>query len=364
MDDDDSARQDAYLRGKWERLLKDRNPVFDIAKALMMLWVVWGHLALYKVVEPVSSQYMLNAKIGVNMPVFFVIGGYLAYSTFMTADWSKLIARSVMFLWPQFAVAAVYGSVIALLGGNGAFSWVMGMWFLKTYAVVYILSALVFRLVDTDKKRWLIFLVCYAAMLFWPCRFRISWFGQVIHMFPYFVFGLMCLRKKIAYRDWRIACLCGAVFLIAVFAQGDSSANGMNFWKVNAYWKVVFFFWHECFTFFARTAVGISGSVFLLFVIDILLRIAPSLLKLSTFGMTTLGVYVIHEYPLCLLGRSNSIFPLPMWTHWFVTIAIFFVVHFVVRVLMWYRFSKTLFLGDETLLADVLRRTASLCSVK
>jgi len=49
VDDDDSARQDAYLRGKWERLLKDRNPVFDIAKALMMLWVVWGHLALYKV---------------------------------------------------------------------------------------------------------------------------------------------------------------------------------------------------------------------------------------------------------------------------------------------------------------------------
>lgn len=78
--------------------LKERNPVFDVVKALMMLWVIWGHLSLYNVIEPVTSAYMLNAKIGVNMPVFFVIGGLLAASTFEKADWSKLIARTVSFM--------------------------------------------------------------------------------------------------------------------------------------------------------------------------------------------------------------------------------------------------------------------------
>lgn len=164
--------------------LIERNPAFDIVKALMMLWVIWGHLSLYNVTEPVTSVYMLNAKIGVNMPVFFVIGGFLAASTFATADWGKLLARTISFMWPQVVVAILYGAVVALTGGRGAFSWVMRMWFLHTYAIIYILSAIVFRYADTDKKRWMLFLFLYAAMLFWPCRFCIGWFGQVIHMFP------------------------------------------------------------------------------------------------------------------------------------------------------------------------------------
>ena len=184
---------------------------------------------------------MLNAKIGVNMPVFFVIGGLFAASTFATADWSKLIARTISFVWPQVVVAILYGAGVALVGGSGAFSWVMGMWFLHTYAIIYILSAIVCRCADTDKKRWMLFLFLYAAMLFCPSRFRINWFAQVIHMFPYFVFGLMVLKKKALYVDWRIGCLCGAAYLLAVFLQGDSNANGMNFWKVNAHWKVVLF---------------------------------------------------------------------------------------------------------------------------
>lgn len=342
--------------GSTSAYLKERNPVFDVVKALMMLWVIWGHLSLYNVIEPVTSVYMLNAKIGINMPVFFVIGGLLAASTFERANWSKLIARTISFMWPQVAVAILYGVGIALAGGDGAFSWVMRMWFLRAYAIVYILSAIVFRCADTDKKRWLIFLILYVAMLFWPSRFRIGLFAQVIHMFPYFVFGLMCLRKKALSLDWRVGCSCGMLFLAAVFLQGDSGVNGMNFWKVNAHWKVVLFNRHELFTFFARTVVGVCGSIFALFAVGSLMRVMPSLSWLSKFGMTSLGIYVIHEYPLYVAGSCLPILPLPSWSRWIVALVVFLMCHFVVVVVKRFSITRFAFFGNEKMLADGLRR--------
>ena len=54
---------------------KVRLPLFDVTKALMMLWVIWGHLGFYNIVGIPDGGYphMANAKIAVNMPVFFMI---------------------------------------------------------------------------------------------------------------------------------------------------------------------------------------------------------------------------------------------------------------------------------------------------
>ena len=180
-------------------------------------------------------------------------------------------------------------------------------------------------------------------------------------MFPYFVFGLMCLRKKALYLDWRVGCCCGVLFLASVFLQGDSSVNGMNFWKINAYWKVVLFNWHESFTFVARTVVGICGSIFVLFAIGSLMRVLPSLSWVSQFGMTSLGIYVIHEYPLCIVGGHLPILPLPSWSRWIVALAVFLLCHFVVVVVKRFSITRFAFFGDEKMLADGLRR---LCGMR
>ena len=337
---------------------KARNPLFDVVKALMMLWVVWWHLGLYKVVESNVSIYMRNAKIGVNMPVFFVIGGYLAASTYAKADWAKLISRTVHFMWPQVAAAVFYALLMAAISGHGggAFYWVIEAWFLHTYALVYLVSALIFRITHDDGKRWALFLLCYIAMLFWPNRFHLRWCGQVIHMFPYFVFGLMCLKKKALHLDWRVGCACGALYLATVFLQGDSNLNGMNFWKVNAHWRIVLLNWHEGLTFVARTMVGICGSVFVLFFVNVLIKAVPCFSMLSSLGMTTLGIYVMHEYPLFLFGRHMSIFPLPSWSRWLVAICWFLVCHCIVVLLKWWNVTRFAFLGDEVVLADIFRK--------
>ena len=130
--------------GKMRRL-----PLFDVTKALMMLWVIWGHLGRYGIVGIPEGDYphLLNAKIGVNMPVFFVIGGYFAASTFANGGWSKIVARTVGFLWPQTALAAcmaVAGLLLAM-DFRASVEYLLAIWFLRTMLVVYFLAALAYK---------------------------------------------------------------------------------------------------------------------------------------------------------------------------------------------------------------------------
>ena len=176
-------------------------------------------------------------------------------------------------------------------------------------------------------------------------------------MLPYFVFGLMCLKKKPMYLNWSIGLACGTLYLMAVFLLGDSSVNGMNFWKVNAHWKVVFSSWGELVPFFARTAVGICGSIFVLFVVNMLCRVLPNIKVLSSLGMSTLGVYVIHEYPLCVLGSINTtLLPLPSFLRWPMAIAYLLLCHSFIVLLKHFSLTNVVFFGNENFMSDTLRR--------
>jgi len=297
------------------------------------------------------------------MPVFFVIGGYLAASTFKNADWSKLVSRGIYFLWPQFVMAVVY-SVVMMPFGKKAFDWVMNAWFLHTYAIIYILAAVVFRTAETDVRRWLLFFALYIAMIFWPSCVRLGMFGQVTHMFPYFCFGLMCLRKRPLCIGWATGCFCGAVYLAFVFLQGDSDVNGMNFWKASVHWTALFSSETELFTFFARTVVGISGSVFVLFLAKILVVAAPCAARLSFLGTTSLGIYVVHEYPLYALGGDLSVLPLPASSRWLVAICYFLACHCLIALLKRFGTTRVVLFGDEPAMANAFRRTLCLCRPK
>ena len=191
-------------------LTKTRNPLFDVVKALMMLWVVWGHLSVWGVVErPVDPRpWMANAKIGVNMPLFFVIGGYLSLSTLQKGAWSKIAARIIGFLWPVAAFGVLF-SIVNFMIGCGSFHntihflwrWINhgGHWFLRTFAAIYLFSAIIYRLTRTDRGRWIGFGIAYVGLILVPSFFQplLTCIGgtQSIHMFHYFVFGLMVMRK-------------------------------------------------------------------------------------------------------------------------------------------------------------------------
>lgn len=173
--------------------VQPRIPLFDVTKALMMLWVIWGHLGLYGIVSIPDGNYphLLNAKIGVNMPVFFVISGYFAASTFAKGGWSKIAARAVGFLWPQTALAACLAAAgLALTMDFGdSVEYLLTIWFLRTMLVVYVLAAMAYRFFKSNGFRWLAMAVIYGLMIFLPMELKSFWIGQSAHMFPYFVWA-------------------------------------------------------------------------------------------------------------------------------------------------------------------------------
>jgi len=336
-----------------------REPLFDVVKALMMVWVIWGHLGLYGIVPPYSSPfpYMVNAKIGVNMPVFFVISGYFAAFTFAKSSFAKCFARSICMIWPQIVYSACAAFVAIILIGDSfldTFYHVMSFWYLRCIAVIYLFSAVVFRAFKTDRNRWLGFAFGYILLLFWPSLFSVWWMGQLVHMLPYFVFGLMVLSKHPFFRLNWAGVLCGIFFVSVVLLEGNSDVNGMNFWKVTAHWRVVFFHVRDFVTFFARTAVGIAGSVFVLWLVDKGLKMVPPLARLAVFGTTSLGVYVIHEWIIQKAGCRFALFPLPEWTRWGVAIIYFLICHFVIVLIRSNNWGSKLLFGDEKLIVRLV----------
>lgn len=331
--------------------MKARLPLFDVAKALMMLWVIWGHLGLYNIVGvvPGGDAYMQNAKIGVNMPVFFMISGYFAASTFANGGWRRIVARAVGFLWPQTALAvcvAVAGFLLSM-DFSASIEYLLTIWFLRTMLVVYVLAALAYKPFKSEAMRWATMIVIYGLMIFLPVPLKAFWIGQSAHMFPYFVFGLMVLRKCELFKNVGIALLCGLFFLVVVLLEGNTPTVGMSFWNGATHWSDVISSSYNIVTFFARTAVGIAGSVFVLFAVDRLLMACPRLSFIGVLGTTTMGVYVLHEVVLINAGAKLPFLPLPSWTRWLIAVAYLLICHLVVVLVRRYPVSRFLFFGDE-----------------
>ena len=333
-----------------------RQNFFDVLKAVMMFWIVWGHLGTYGVVEEASSIYVCNAKIGVNIPVFFTISGFFAARSFRRHDVCETVARTLCLVWPQFVFAFLCAIVtfavsLDVVVVRRTFRFVLGFWFLHTLALIYIYSFIIWKIAQSEIQRWVYFVVAYGLMLFTPSCMRFWWNGQVIHMFPYFIFGLLVLSRYEMFRSTKVSLACAVFFLAVVFFQGDSSINGMNFWNVNPYWEAVFFRWRDFVTFFMRTAVGITGSVFLLFLAYFTVEKFPVLNRMSTLGTTTLGVYVIHEYPISLFSGIC----LPYYSRFFVALVWFLTCHYAITLVKNYKGLNSAFFLDEKFIASKIK---------
>ena len=339
--------------------MQERKPVFDIVKFVIMCFVVAGHISGNELTEfdRASVSYLSNFNVGVAMPLFFMISGYFAVST-LNGKWSKIMARIIGFLWPLASFGAVFGIALLLLGKAplwkvAAYPFVRligGSWFLATLAVVYTISAIVFHAFHSVRMRILAFFVVYVLCFFFAggrdVVSRTLRIGNVLDMLPYFVFGAMCLKPLDLYRKWWIALPCGIFFLAVVLFEGNIRENGMGFYWVSKDWRMVLSDGHLFLCFWGRTLVGLTGGVFVLWSIGRVLDVIHRLDCLAVFGTTTLGVYVMHEWPLIQIHKYCSFEPLPSWSRWPLALALFLVCHFLT---VWIRRNSKLnfiFFGD------------------
>ena len=344
--------------------VKDRNPTFDVAKALVMLLVVGGHLGnLVSNPSGWCEPYFSNSVIGVSMPLFFMMSGYFSVASIRNGSFGKVVARAIGFLWPLFAFGCVIGAIIGMVGTKPLWKvcWcpfvrvALGGWFLLTIAIIYSACAMLMRIGKTESQRWLCLMIFYACLFFAPSNGVFYWTGKCLHMVPYFVFGMLVLKPYELYRKAVVAIPAGLLFIAVVAFEGDCRENGMSFYFVPTAWRVVLSDWHLFLCFWLRTVVGITGSIFVLWLLDGACSKAAFMNRLAVFGTTTLGVYVMHEWPLVQMrGCSQFHGAIPYFLKWPVVLSIFLICHYVTLLIRKYRHASFVFFGNEKWLQELV----------
>lgn len=96
-------------------MLKIRDPFFDIVKAVAISMVVFCHVML---IAPVGTfpVWINNFRVGMNMPVFFVLSGYFAWPMIETRDWHKLGRNIRCYLQPALFAGVLFTLIGLAIG--------------------------------------------------------------------------------------------------------------------------------------------------------------------------------------------------------------------------------------------------------
>lgn len=348
-----------------------REYAFDILKFVAMLMIVRGHLEGNGFFS-VSEGVITNISIGIAMPLFFISSGYFSVSVI---NRKFVFARVISFLWPLASFGVVFSIVLLLFDKISVGKAVVyplirvycGSWFLTTLSIILILNAVVWRFSEKRAVRLFVLFSIYVLCFFLAESGRLSKFfhiSNVLDMLPYFCFGLFFLRQYNWHNNLIVGAFCGFIFLIIVFNEGNVRTNGMGFYWVTKDWRMVIQDSNLLLCFFMRTIVGITGTIFALNCLQLFLKFVPKSKKLSYFGNTTLGVYVIHEWPLIQLKKKLSIGPFEDEYRWVCTLVLFFCCHFFVVFIKSIPWLNSFFFGSENVVNSMYNRTLSCINKK
>lgn len=292
-----------------------RDPYFDIVKAVAISMVVFCHVMS---IAPAGTfpTWINNFRVGMNMPVFFILSGYFAWSTIEAHDWRKLVGNIRSYFQPALFAGIVYtiiGIAIGLVALEPRAIFVrllrsifVDPWFLTTLAECY--TCLFVSLAIGRRTHWaLVIVVC--ALLMIMCRPSFVnggiHFSCLLSMMPHFVFGAVVLRKfglKV-WENWKIGIPCLAAFVAFTLLEGDVEENGMSFYTADSTIRT-FGSLKSCICFLLRPIVGILGSIGVMSLLRVMFDAIPFLGCIAKIGTLTLGIYIFHLWPL---GRLRGV---------------------------------------------------------
>ena len=95
-------------------MIKRRDPYFDVVKAVAIIMVVFCHVMT---IAPSGTfpMWINNFRVGMNMPIFFVISGYFAWPMVEALDWRKLVRNVRAYLTPALFAGVVYAAADFLI---------------------------------------------------------------------------------------------------------------------------------------------------------------------------------------------------------------------------------------------------------
>lgn len=316
---------------------KERDPFFDVTKALAIMLVVFCHVAgmAPQGTFPIALE---NFRVGMNMPIFFVISGYFAWPTIEAVNWKKLGRHLQSYFQPALFFSCVFLSIGLAIGvvpvdsNSIAVAFIRGIfvdpWFITTLAECYVLTFVAHAVWRTIPRMLGILCVVILAVVFRPTTAGTIHCGCIVNMLPCFLFGALVLRK-LSLKLWESK-LVGlgslAIFLAFVALEGNVHTNGMSFYNADVSYRALANV-RGGVTFMLRPIIGIIGSIGVMSLLRLALDCCPRLNILAPLGTMTLGIYIFHLWPLERLKAMNGLvtgyFSLVMVTLGLLTISAF-----------------------------------------
>ena len=326
-------------------MMKLRDSYFDLVKAIAILMVIWGHVRGFAATD-MFPMWTDNFRVGMNMPIFFLISGYFAWPMVEAQDWRKLVSNVRAYLAPALFAGVVYTFADILIASMSTSAIVIRLvrsvfvdpWFITTLIECQLLLFLFWAI--GRKVQWMITLivVSFGVIMCRPsCIHGDIHFSCLLNMMPHFVFGAVVLRKY-GHRLWEnkmLGVICFIAFMSFVLLEGNVDNNGMSFYTADSSVSV-FRSVRGTVCFVARPVLGLLGSVGVMTLIKMALDAVPSLVGLAKIGTLTLGIYIFHLWPL----RQLSGFAWVRSSWWSVTLTSIAMLSFF-SIVTWLLMEKT-----------------------
>lgn len=322
--------------------MKTRNPLWDLVKFAAILIVVFWHVQ--KAAEMSAGQPVVtNLIVNMNMPLFFLISGYFSYGLVSGGDWKKFGWRVLGYFWPLMILSIVFNFFEWALGLPGYVDsfpkevlkgFLVGGWYLYVLAMCVASVFLCFRLRGGVKTRIASLVLLFVASLFIRHAWWVPYFR---HMFPFFVvgFGVKAMKNVEVEKmlTWKAGVPCLALYILAAVLEGTAYQHRLYFYGVDSFWWGLTADWQAPIWELAHYALGILGSVGVMWAIVAFLKVAPIVGKLAPLGETTLGVYLLHQWLLKRVVEHewlwSSVWLVVLWTA-----ILFFITHGLTKLSM------------------------------
>lgn len=258
--------------------MKERVIFIDNLKAFAIICVILGHALQYLAGANPAGLVSFNLIYTFHMPLFMMMSGYFAVSSFELSIGEFLKKKSIQLLLP--ALTWSFCKII-LSGGNICNNLIGSFWFLKSVFVCYFITYFALKIV---KNKFIVYVSLFTISLF--CNIDFSTY-MLNYMLPSFVFGIL-LKENIGYiLKYRILVI-GVSLLIYLLLMPYWNFNEFHYTSI---WQNGTFDLHYFLISFHRIILGLTGSLFLFAVFS---YINKSYSIVLSIGASTLGLYAMN----------------------------------------------------------------------
>lgn len=325
-----------------------RDPLFDVVKLFAILLVVVGHV-FNKGYDAGTPEWFSNFRDEMTMPLFFIVSGYFASPTILNRNWHKLLSHIRSYLQPLFVISLIFTPFYYMfqlsIGGNvptvtevmlypvkrvlfaGWFVWILSF----SYLIAYVLYRPIAMCEGFPKT--VVALAAAGGLYFIPefprgaCQLH-----YLPLVFPFFVIGIfwhgVSRRNLFGSKISLFIGLAGFLIYLIVVSLGPAEKYGLSMYSGQVYGMEWLTSLEAIVKTLSRIAVGIIGSFSIVAIARHLIPVRV-IHNFAQYGMTTLGVYLLHQW---LLDRIIDLKILPGggMRCTFVAVALFMLCHIAV----------------------------------